>query len=106
MAVAIENSSRRTLVRIDGEMSIFQAADLKAELLPLLDQDGPQEIEIDLSCVSEIDTAGIQLMLILKREAQKAEKTLVFVHHSSVVLAVIDILNLGSTLGDPLLLAA
>jgi len=106
MGITVDIVANRSIVKVDGEMTIFQAADLKSELLLCLGQNNLREVEFDLSQVTEIDTSGVQLMLMLKHEAQKAEKTLAFTHHSQVVLDVIDILNLGGTLGDPLLLAA
>ncbi len=93
-------------MKVSDEMTIFQASELKPELLACLRHSSHNEIEFDLSQVAEIDTSGVQLMLMLKRDAQRLEKTLTFTHHSPSVLAVIDLLNLGSNLGDPLLLTA
>jgi anti-anti-sigma regulatory factor len=62
-----------------------------------------EEIEIDLSEVTDIDTAGLQLMLAAKR---MPGKTLRFVGHGAPVLRIIELANVGHTLGDPLVLAA
>lgn len=102
MGISIEQNGSRRQARLDGEMTIFQAAELKQPLLSLL-ADG-SDVEIDLAQVTEVDTSGVQLMLLLKRTALEQGKTLSFTHHSPGVVAVIDLLNLGSTLGDPLLI--
>jgi len=56
------------VVRVDGELTIYRAAELKPLLLALPPGDGA--IELDLAQVSEIDTAGVQLLLLARREAQ------------------------------------
>jgi anti-sigma B factor antagonist len=106
MPMSVESTGGRSLVHVSGEMTIFQAAELKPELLMCLRQNELRDVTFDLSQVSEIDTSGLQLMLMLKREAQELGKALTFTHHSPSVLAVVDLLNLGSELGDPLLLTA
>jgi anti-anti-sigma factor len=106
MIASVETIGGRSVVKLKGELTIFQAADLKAELLMCLNQGERRDVEFDLAQVTEIDSTGVQLMLMLKREAQKQDKALTFTHHSLPVLGVIDLLNLGGTLGDPLLMAA
>jgi anti-anti-sigma factor len=106
MTLLCTEVANRAQIKLDGEMTIFQAAQLKPELLEAVRKTARNEIEVDLSGVEEIDTAGVQLMLMLKREAQRLERSLTFTHHSPPVLGVIELLHLGSTLGDPLLLTA
>ena len=57
-------------LRIEGELTIYHAAELKQMLLPL--PSGNDAIELDLSRVSEIDSAGVQLLLLARREASRA----------------------------------
>ena len=86
---------------IVGELTIFSVLDIRnrlLEVLALLD-----EVDVDLHEVSEIDTAGLQLMLLAKR---KPGKTVRFCKHSDEVMRLIDLANLGQTLGDPLILTA
>lgn len=51
-------------LRLDGEMTVFRAAELKALLAAQ-----PDALELDLSAVSEFDTAGVQLLLMQRRLA-------------------------------------
>jgi len=56
-------------MRIDQNMTIYSAADLKPVLLTLARE--CETPEIDLSGVMEIDSAGLQLLLLAKREAAR-----------------------------------
>lgn len=88
-------------VALSGELTIYTAAEVKQRFAELLL--ARNEIEADLSGVSEIDTAGLQLMLMLKRRPGADVR---FVHHSSAVLRLVDLANLAGTLGDPVLISA
>jgi anti-sigma B factor antagonist len=88
---------------IEGDMTIYRAMELKAELLAPLED--CQEMEIDLSCVGEIDTVGLQVLVVLKREADALGKALRFIGHSQAVLELMDLCDLGSFFGDPVLIS-
>lgn len=84
---------------IDGPISIYTVASLKEEIgCALADH---AALEIDLSAVDEIDTAGLQLMLMAKRVHGKSIQ---FTAHSVVVLDMLELSNLAGAVGDPLLL--
>lgn len=86
---------------IEGEMTIYNALELKDRLLAPLDQCA--HMEIDLAGVSEIDSAGMQLLLMAKNEAKLRGKTLSISGHSPAVLEVLDVCNLEGFFGDPVL---
>lgn len=85
------------------EMTIFNATDQKMQILNFLESD--DELVLDLSKVAEIDSAGLQLLIIAKREALVANKVLRFVMHSKAVLEVLTFANLLTGFGDPVILA-
>ena len=89
-------------VEIKGELSIFTAADICRQLLAALEN--AQEVEVDLADVSEMDSAGMQLMVAAKREAAQRERQLRFIRHSPAVFDVLELCNLSGQLGDPLLI--
>ncbi|MFA7279963.1 MAG: STAS domain-containing protein [Sterolibacterium sp.] len=98
--VATEGNCCR--IAITGEMTIGTAAELLRGLTtPLIRS---EDIEMNLAAVSEIDSAGIQLMLAAKREAVAKNKTLRFVEHSQAVLDIFDLCDLAGHFGDPLVL--
>lgn len=84
---------------IEGDFTIFVAGTIKARLLEALNEG--QEIEIDLSAVSEMDSAGLQLMVAAKREAAAKEKALRFTGHSPAVLSTMDLCNISGHFADP-----
>ena len=99
MTINIEASNGVCHAHVTGEMTIYYAAEMKGELLPHLDD--CNEMEINLSEVSEIDTAGFQLLLLAKREAARANKLLRFVAHSQATLEVLDLLGMTSCFEAP-----
>lgn len=88
----------------EGPLTIYRAANLKTELMQALAQsDG---LELDLSKVEEIDTAGLQLLILAKREAARLGKAVAIVAHSQAVREVIEFCQMASYFGDPLVIAA
>lgn len=88
---------------IAGEFTIFTARELHERLLAAL-ADVASDIEVDLSGVTEIDSAGLQLMIAAKREAAAQGKALHFTGHSPAVVELLDFCDLAGYFGDPLLL--
>ena len=89
-------------VAILGDFNIFAAIEIRARLLAALDQ--ADDIEVDLSQVTEADSAGVQLMVAAKAEDGARGKALRFVGHSPAVLDVLDLCDLTAHLGDPVLI--
>ena len=92
------------LLSLTGDLTIYRAFELKATLLDALA--ASDELELDLSQVGEMDSAGLQLLILLKKEAQHAGKPVRFVGHSQAVSEVIDFCNLAAEFGDPLIMPA
>lgn len=93
--------SQARVLRIEGELTIFRAAELKPVLL-----DHPAPSEIDLSGVTELDTAGVQLLLLAQATALSAHRELRLVAPSPAVTEVFELLNLAAYFDDPLLMDA
>jgi anti-anti-sigma regulatory factor len=66
--------------------------------------DEPAPSEIDLSAVTEIDTAGVQLLMLAKRTALEAKRELRLVGHSAAVIEVFELLNVAAYFGDHLVM--
>jgi anti-sigma B factor antagonist len=88
---------------IKDEMTIYTAAEQKAQLLAFIESG--QTLEINLAQVNEIDTAGTQLLILAKQEAARTKKNLRFVMHSNAVLDVLELANLTTAFGDPLFIS-
>lgn len=91
------------LLRLEGELSIYRATELKQALLAPLAQS--TTLEVDLSAVTELDSAGVQLLMLAKKSAQEKQCALRLVAHSPAVLEVLEMLNLVAHFGDPLVIA-
>ena len=102
MAITLKTSGGRCKAVVSGNMTIYEAAADKPVLLEALDH--ANEVEIDLSAVAEMDTAGLQLLILAERESLKAGKRLSIVGHSESSLDVLDRYNLASYFGDPVVI--
>jgi anti-sigma B factor antagonist len=87
---------------IDGELTIYRAADLKAQLLDALRQ--ARVLELDLAGVTELDTAGLQVLMLAKQAASADQRELRLVRHSPAVVEIFEMLDLGAFFGDALLI--
>lgn len=86
-------------LRIEGELTIYRANELKAALL-----NEPAPIEVNLCGVNEIDTAGVQLLMAAKKAAVAAQRDFRLVAHSPAVIDVFELLNVAAYFGDPLVM--
>lgn len=99
MTIRIEaGPEERCRVIVEGSMTIYEAAGDKSVLLGALAR--VKEAAIDLSSVREMDTAGLQILVLARRESLKAGKTLKLVAHSPAALDVLERYGLGSYFGD------
>ncbi|WP_443094347.1 STAS domain-containing protein [Pseudoduganella chitinolytica] len=88
---------------IEGEMTIYRAAELKDVLFDALRQAtaDARALALDLSQVTEFDSAGVQLLLMARREAQRQGHPLQLVAHSPAVREVLNLTGLKARLqGD------
>ncbi|MBW8897717.1 MAG: STAS domain-containing protein [Massilia sp.] len=83
---------------VEGEMTIYRAAELKPALLDAVrTQDEPT---FDLASVTEFDSAGAQLLLVARREAERLGKRLELRRASPAVCDAFALLGLTSE-GEP-----
>lgn len=80
-------------VVIEGEFTIFTAAEIRARLLDAMNES--DQIEVDLSGVSEMDTAGLQIILAARMDAANRHKQLSFIGSSRAVGDVMAIYGLA-----------
>lgn len=80
------------LLFIEGDLTIRRVQEMKDVLLARLAQS--QALEVDLAGVTEIDTAGAQLLLMARRAAQASQKELWLVAHSPAVVSLFELLRI------------
>ncbi|MEI8161639.1 MAG: STAS domain-containing protein [Betaproteobacteria bacterium] len=89
---------------VNGDLTIYHAAEVKKRLIADIRAGGV--LELDLSQVGEMDTAGLQLLALAKRESQHLDHALRIVGHSPAVREVIEFFNMVAFFGDPLVIPA
>lgn len=87
---------------IPADMTIYEAGEIKDLFANALVED--KNINVNLSNVSEIDSAGLQLMVSLKKEAEEKEKAVQFASHSTAVIGLLDLYGMTSYFGDPVVM--
>ena len=91
--------SAANVLKIDGELTIFRAMELKPALLA-----APPVTEIDLSGVTDLDTAGVQLLMLAKKTALAQGRDVRLTGHSPAVMEVFELLNVAAFFGDHLVM--
>ena len=97
-----DDANEVTRIAIDGELTIYRAADLKVTVLEALRKS--RVLEVDLSGVTELDTAGLQVLMLAKNTAAADKRELRLLNHSPAVVEIVEMLNLGAFFGDALLI--
>ncbi|MGH8583146.1 MAG: STAS domain-containing protein [Gammaproteobacteria bacterium] len=99
MQIQVTKDERVTRVRIVGDMTIYNAAEIKQQLLMSVAECAA--VVINLADVAEIDSAGFQQLYLAKREALRAGKPLHLTEHSAAIREVIALYHMESYFGDP-----
>jgi anti-anti-sigma factor len=93
-----------TRLTISEDLTIYNATPQKEQLMSALQ--ASDALELDLSHVGEMDTAGLQLLLLAKREAGLQDKALSIIAHSPAIRQTLDFCNLAAFFGDPVIITA
>lgn len=95
MTDAVPPAVPRPTLCLEGELTISQAAALKPRLLDALT--GP--LDVDLSGVTAIDGAGLQLLVMLSREAARRGVVIAWHAPSRAVRTALDRVRLHDPCG-------
>ncbi|MBB1268333.1 lipid asymmetry maintenance protein MlaB [Shewanella sp. SR44-3] len=95
----IDNLSQ---AKIEGAMTIHNAFELKNQLMEVLNV--AHSIELDLSAVTEIDAAGLQLLIMAKKQQAMTQLELTLIHHSEAVVEAMELMGLVSWFNDPVIM--
>jgi anti-sigma B factor antagonist len=87
---------------IEGELTVFTAHALKDSLMAAFEADA--HVHVDLSGVSEVDGAGVQLLMAAKREARERGASLTLSGHPPQLIAALELADLAREFGDALVL--
>lgn len=103
MQIQVETNNGYRRLLIDGDINIYTAHELKRQLFDYLAS--ATEIEISLAQAGEIDTAGFQVLYLIKREAVKSGKTLYLTSHSPMMLKIMGLYNMTDFFVDPVVIS-
>jgi anti-anti-sigma factor len=98
------DNSAADLVLLTGDLTIYNAAQVAKDLLARVTDGGM--IAVDLDGVTEIDSAGVQLLLVTRREVLARGGTFRFLRPSRPVRDVIETFALSDRLAPPAALPA
>ena len=104
MQAELEKQNGLCILHLSGDIVLSHAEEAKNLMLDALA--GCRELEVDLSQISDMDSAGLQLLIMLKRQARARQKVLRLVRHSETVIDMLETVNLVGYFGDPLVLSA
>jgi len=96
-----------TALRLDGELTIYRAAELRLVLQQALaGLSAGAGLEVNLADVTEMDSAGVQLLLSASKTGRARGCELRLVDHSPAVLEVFGTLQLAPLFDAALPVAA
>lgn len=101
--ITVEDQDGVCRVAVSGELNIYTSGEIKGRLMPLISRTG--SLEIDLGQVQEVDSAGVQLLMMIRRFRSSINLSVRFVNHSGPVQEAIELMNLGYYFQDPQALA-
>lgn len=105
MAIEIKQPKKGVAqLAVQDEMTIYTVREQKQQLFDNLKS--AKEVQVDLGGVTEIDSAGVQLLMFLKQESISRNIKFSLIHHSQVVVGVLELLNLSKYFGDPIVISA
>ncbi|MGJ7488314.1 STAS domain-containing protein [Variovorax sp. LT2P21] len=87
--------SGRGRLALEGELTIYGAAELQARLIAAL-ADASEGLDIDLAEVTEIDSSGVQLLMATHRAALASGRTVVLHAPSDAVRDLFELFDLAS----------
>lgn len=90
-------TDRHVPLHLEGELNIYTAAEVRLRLLEALKHDG--NLQLDLSAVTEVDTAGLQLLILALRETERRGTRLHCPSPSPAVVEVLELCNLTARFG-------
>lgn len=98
--VPTEANAVMTRLSVAGPMTLERAVELRDALLAAVERQR-SPVEFDLSDVTELDSSGVQLLLLARRTATALDKELKLVGQSPVVLRTLELLRLNQHFGSP-----
>lgn len=94
MSIDVIKEKDSCRIRIDDELTIYTAGIASTTISDALAAN--HSVAIDLSGVSEIDTAGLQILLVARKEALLRDRKVSFIGHNRIVIECLRLMNLSN----------
>jgi anti-anti-sigma factor len=91
--------TRLSSVTLEGPLTIATAADTKVAVFQHIQPE--RKVEFDLSLVDEIDCAGLQILILAKRESERLGGQFRLTNPSLAVAQAFQISGFSDFLGNP-----
>ena len=76
-------------IAIEGNLTIYSVKELKDKFSGYLEEN--KNFEVDLSAVDAVDTAGFQLIALLRKEVSDRNKNFKVINPSNEVIRIFDL---------------
>jgi anti-anti-sigma factor len=76
-------------IAIEGNLNIYSVKDVKEQFSGYLENN--KNLELDLSSVDTVDTAGFQLLAIVKKEVNSKDKIFKIINPSNEIVRIFDL---------------
>jgi anti-anti-sigma factor len=96
MKITLTRSRRGCRIRLAGDLTIYHAAAVQPRLLVALNSG--RDVDVLLGEVGEVDSAGVQLLLALRREVDSLGRRCRLTGASAEVAARLSLLGLSGLL--------
>lgn len=94
MSIDILNEQGSCRIRIEDELTIYTAGIANTTIRDALITH--ERVTIDVSGVTEIDTAGLQILLVARKEALLRNRAVSFIGQNRMVLECLRLMNLSN----------
>lgn len=99
MPICMSRRDGCVTLALEGELTIYMAAEFKARLEDALAESS--RLKVDLAGVCELDAAGLQLLIAAKRAAEANAGSLRLAGCGDAVRNVFDLCNVNEYFGGP-----
>lgn len=94
MSIDVHQDPAGCHIRIDDELTIYTASVVNSAIRDALAAN--DKVAIDLTGVTEIDTAGLQILLMARKEAALRQRAVRFLGHNPAVIDCLRLMNLSN----------
>jgi anti-anti-sigma factor len=95
----VDDATADDALRVYGEMTIYRAVEISQSLFAEMHA-RHGDFKLDLSQVTEFDTAGLQILLMARQLAEASGQQLEFTHASECVMEVLQLCNVPASTGQ------